>query len=102
MVDYREMYAGAGRFPGGFFKREARPSESEILTCRLVDKALRPLFRTITRNTVIQIQMISSDGENMPDALACLAASAAISVSDIHLTDQLVKSVSPALMEHRY
>ncbi len=84
MVDYREMYAAAGRFPGGFFKREARPSENEILTCRLVDRALRPLFPDdYHANTVIQIQMISSDGENMPDALACLAASAAISVSDI-------------------
>ena len=84
MVDYREMYAGAGRFPGGFFKREARPSEGEILTCRLVDRALRPLFPDdYHANTIIQIQMISSDGENMPDALACLAASAAISVSDI-------------------
>ena len=83
-VDYREKYASAGRFPGGFFKREARPSTDEILTMRLVDRALRPLFPDdYHADTQVMIALMSSDKENMPDALACLAASAAISVSDI-------------------
>jgi len=83
-VDYREKYSSTGRFPGGFLKREARPSDSEILTMRLVDRALRPLFPDGYHNeTQVMIQLISSDKEHMPDALACLAASAAIAVSDI-------------------
>lgn len=83
-VDYREKFASAGRFPGGFFKREARPSELEILTMRLVDRALRPLFpNDYHAETQVMIQLMSSDGKNLPDALTCLAASAAISVSDI-------------------
>ncbi|RLD27292.1 MAG: polyribonucleotide nucleotidyltransferase [Bacteroidetes bacterium] len=83
-VDYREKFAAAGRFPGGFFKREARPSELEILTMRLVDRALRPLFPNDYHcDTQVMIQLMSSDGKNLPDALTCLAASAAISVSDI-------------------
>ena len=83
-VDYREKFASAGRFPGGFFKREARPSELEILTMRLVDRALRPLFpNDYHADTQVMIQLMSTDGRNMPDALTCLAASAAISVSDI-------------------
>ncbi|MFK7908452.1 MAG: polyribonucleotide nucleotidyltransferase [Chitinophagales bacterium] len=83
-VDYQEKFASAGRIPGGFFKREARPSEYEILICRLVDRALRPLFPDEYYNeTQILISLISSDPEVMPDALAGLAASAAISVSDI-------------------
>lgn len=83
-VDYREKYASAGRFPGGFFKREARPSTDEILTMRLVDRALRPLFPDdYHADTQVMIALMSSDKENMPDALACLAASAALSVSDI-------------------
>ena len=83
-VDYREKYASTGRFPGGFFKREARPSDDEILTMRLVDRALRPLFpEDYHADTQVQIMLLSSDKKEMPDALACLAASAAIAVSDI-------------------
>lgn len=83
-VDYQEKYASTGKFPGGFFKREARPSENEILTARLVDRALRPLFpEDYHADTQVMISLISSDKEHLPDSLACLAASAALSVSDI-------------------
>ena len=83
-VDYREKYASTGRFPGGFFKREARPSTDEILTMRLVDRALRPLFPDDYHSeTQVMIALMSSDKENIPDALVCLAASAALAVSDI-------------------
>lgn len=83
-VDYREKFAAAGRFPGGFFKREARPSDSEVLTMRLVDRVLRPLFPDdYHAETQIMIQLMSHDDEVMPDALAGLAASAALAVSDI-------------------
>ena len=83
-VDYREKYSAAGRFPGGFFKREARPSDGEVLTMRLVDRTLRPIFPDdYHADTQVMIQLISTDKENMPDALAGLAASAAIAVSDI-------------------
>jgi polyribonucleotide nucleotidyltransferase len=83
-VDYREKYSAAGRFPGGFFRREARPSENEILIMRLVDRALRPLFPDDYHAEVqLMIQLLSYDGINNPDALCGLAASAAIAVSDI-------------------
>ena len=83
-VDYREKFASAGRYPGGFFKREARPSDGEILTMRLVDRVLRPLFPSDYHNEVqVMIQLMSNDPEVMPDALAGLAASAAIQLSDI-------------------
>ena len=83
-VDYREKFAAAGRFPGGFFKREARPSDSEVLTMRLVDRVLRPLFPDdYHAETQIMIQLMSHDDEVMPDALTGLAASAALAVSDI-------------------
>ncbi len=83
-VDYQEKYAAAGRFPGGFFKREARPSEYEILIARLVDRALRPMFPDGYRaETQVLITLISAEKNVMPDALAGLAASAALSVSDI-------------------
>lgn len=83
-VDYQEKYAAAGRFPGGFFKREARPSEHEILISRLVDRALRPMFPDGYMNeTQVLISLISLEKNTMPDALAGLAASAAIMVSDI-------------------
>ncbi len=83
-VDYKEKYAAAGRFPGGFFRREARPSESEILVMRLVDRALRPLFPDDYHAEVqLMIQLISYDGIHSPDALCGLAASSAIAVSDI-------------------
>jgi len=83
-VDYQEKYASAGRIPGNFFRREARLSEYEILVCRLVDRALRPLFPSgYMCDTQIIINMISADPEITPDAYAALAASAAIAVSDI-------------------
>ena len=83
-VDYREKFASTGKFPGGFIKREARPSETEVLTSRLIDRALRPLFPSdYHAETQVLVSLISSDQETMPDALACFAASAAITVSDI-------------------
>lgn len=83
-VDYQEKYASTGKFPGGFFKREARPSEYEILIARLVDRALRPLFPSdYHAETQMIISLISSDKTVMPDTLAALAASAALCVSDI-------------------
>lgn len=83
-LDYREKFAAAGRFPGGFFKREARPSDNEILTMRLVDRVLRPLFpKDYHAETQVMIQLMSHDENVMPDALAGLAASAALSLSDI-------------------
>ena len=83
-IDYREKFASAGRYPGGFFKREARPSDGEILTMRLVDRVLRPLFPSDYHNEVqVMIQLMSNDPEVMPDALAGLAASTAIQLSDI-------------------
>lgn len=83
-VEYKEKYASIGRFPGGFLKREARPSDYEILVCRLVDRALRPLFpEDYHADTFVTINLISADKESTPDALAGLAASAALAVSDI-------------------
>ena len=83
-VDYREKFSATGRFPGGFLKREGRPSDEEILIARLVDRALRPLFPAdFHAETVVMITLISADNETLPDALAGLAASAAIAVSDV-------------------
>lgn len=83
-VDYQEKYASMGRFPGGFFKREARPSEYEILVSRLVDRALRPLFPdNYHAETQVLITLISGEKDTAPDALAALAASSALAVSDI-------------------
>ena len=83
-VDYREKFAAAGRYPGGFMKREARPSNEEILTMRLVDRVLRPLFpKDYVFETQVMIQLMSYDNEVTPDALAGLAASTAIQLSDI-------------------
>jgi len=83
-VEYQEKYAATGRFPGGFFKREAKPSEYEILIARLVDRALRPLFPDDYHgDTQVLIYLISGDKSNMPDAYAALAASSALMVSDI-------------------
>lgn len=83
-VEYQEKYAATGRFPGGFFKREARPSEYEILIARLVDRALRPLFPDdYHAETQVTITLISGDKNESPDALAALAASSALVVSDI-------------------
>jgi len=84
MVDYKENFSATGNIPGGFLRREARPSDHEVLICRLVDRALRPLFPSdFHANTIVTLRLISSDGETMPDALVCLAASAAIQVSDV-------------------
>ena len=83
-VEYKEKFSAFGRFPGGFTKREGRASDYEILTARLVDRVLRPLFpENYHADTFVNIILFSSDGEDMPDALAGLAASAAIAVSDI-------------------
>jgi polyribonucleotide nucleotidyltransferase len=83
-VDYKEKFAAFGRFPGGFLRREGRPSDYEILISRLVDRALRPLFSdNFHAETFVNIMLCSADGENIPDALAGLAASAALAVSDI-------------------
>lgn len=83
-VEYNEKFSAGGKFPGGFFKREARPSETEILISRLVDRALRPLFPDdFHANVVVHITLISTDGTELPDALACLAASSALAVSNI-------------------
>src|SRR5437667_1875187 len=83
-VDYREKAAAAGRFPGGYFKREGRPTEKEILTSRLTDRPIRPLFPKGLYNEVqVQSIVLSADGENDPDMLSLLGASAALMVSDI-------------------
>jgi len=83
-VDYQEKFASSGRIPGGFFKREARPSEYEILISRLIDRSLRPLFPDDYHAEIqVLVYLISADGKVMPDSLAGLAASAAIAVSDI-------------------
>ncbi len=83
-VEYKEKYSSAGRFPGGFLKREGRASDYEILTSRLIDRVLRPLFPdNYHADTFVTVTMYSSDGKDMPDALAGLAASAALAVSDI-------------------
>src|SRR5580765_7267234 len=87
-VDYQEKFASAGRIPGSFFKREARLNDYEILTSRLVDRALRPLFpEDYLCDVQVLISLVSSDTEVMPDALACLAASAALAVSDIPIKE---------------
>jgi len=87
-VDYQEKFASAGRIPGSFFKREARLNDYEILTSRLIDRALRPLFPDDYLCEVqVLVSLISSDEEVMPDALACLAASAALAVSDIPIQE---------------
>src|SRR2546423_9622426 len=83
-VDYREKAAAAGRFPGGYFKREGRPTEKEILTCRMIDRPIRPLFPKGWYNEVqVQSIVLSADGENDPDMMGLVGASAALIVSDI-------------------
>src|SRR5436189_4585701 len=83
-VDYREKAAAAGKFPGGYFKREGRPTEKEILTSRPIDRPIRPIFPKGWYNEVqVQCLVLSADGENDPDMIALLGASAALSVSDI-------------------
>ncbi|MBC7126060.1 MAG: polyribonucleotide nucleotidyltransferase, partial [Bacteroidales bacterium] len=83
-VEYKEKFAASGRFPGGFLKRESKPSDYEILVARLVDRALRPLFPDdYHAETFVTVNLISAEKEIMPDALAGLAASAALAVSDV-------------------
>ncbi|HOS46589.1 MAG TPA: polyribonucleotide nucleotidyltransferase [Paludibacter sp.] len=83
-VEYKEKFAAFGRFPGGFLRREGRPSDYEILVSRLVDRALRPLFPDdFHAETFVNVMLVSADGKDMPDALAGLAASAALAVSDV-------------------
>ncbi|SUX45876.1 Polyribonucleotide nucleotidyltransferase [Chryseobacterium indoltheticum] len=83
-VDYREKFYAGGKIPGNFFRREARPSDQEILTMRLVDRVLRPLFpEDFHAEVQVMISLISYDGESIPDDLAGLAASAAIAITDI-------------------
>lgn len=87
-VDYQEKFGSAGRIPGSFFKREARLNDYEILTSRLIDRALRPLFpEDYFCDVQVLVSLISSDTEIMPDSLACLAASAALAVSDIPIQE---------------
>lgn len=87
-VDYQEKFASAGRVPGSFFKREARLNDYEILTSRLIDRALRPLFpEDYLCDVQVLISLISSDAEVLPDSLACLAASSALAVSDIPIKE---------------
>src|SRR6195256_1105877 len=87
-VDYQEKFASAGRIPGSFFKREGRLNDYEILTSRLIDRALRPLFpEDYLCDVQVLISLVSSDAEVMPDALACLAASAVLAVSDIPIKE---------------
>lgn len=101
-VDYRENYAAAGRFPGGFFKREARPSEHEILISRLIDRALRPLFPDDYHSeTQVLVTLISLGKDDSPDALAALAASSALTVSDIPFHGP-ISEVRVALIEGNF
>ena len=89
-VDYQEKFASAGRIPGSFFKRESRLNDYEVLTSRLIDRALRPLFpEDYFCDVQVLVTLISSDGEIMPDALAGLAASAALAVSDIPIKEAI-------------
>ncbi len=101
-VDYQEKFASAGRIPGSFFKREARLNDYEILTSRLVDRALRPLFpEDYLCDVQVLISLISSDVEVLPDALACLAASAALAVSDIPIKE-IISEVRIARVDGKF
>jgi polyribonucleotide nucleotidyltransferase len=101
-VDYMEKFSSAGRIPGSFFKREGRLNDYEILTSRLIDRALRPLFpEDYYCEVQVIITLISSDGEVMPDALACLAASAALAVSDIPIKE-IISEVRIAKIEGNF
>lgn len=101
-VDYQEKFASAGRIPGSFFKREARLNDYEILTSRLIDRALRPLFpEDYFCDVQVLISLISSDIEVLPDAYACLAASAALAVSDIPIKE-IISEVRVARVEGQF
>jgi polyribonucleotide nucleotidyltransferase len=101
-VDYREQYSAAGRFPGGFTKREGKASDSEILTSRLVDRVLRPLFPADYHCEVyVQVMLLSADSVDQPDALAGFAASAAMACSDIPF-DYAISEVRVARINGEY
>ena len=101
-VDYQEKFASAGRIPGSFFKREARLNDYEILTSRLIDRALRPLFpEDYLCDVQVLVTLVSSDAEVMPDALACLAASAALAVSDIPV-QEIISEVRVARIDGKF
>lgn len=101
-VDYQEKFASAGRIPGSFFKREARLNDYEILTSRLIDRALRPLFpEDYLCEVQVLVTLISSDPEVMPDALACLAASAALAVSDVPI-QEIISEVRVARIDGEF
>ncbi|MDE3143815.1 MAG: polyribonucleotide nucleotidyltransferase [Bacteroidota bacterium] len=101
-VDYQEKFASAGRIPGSFFKREARLNDYEILTSRLIDRALRPLFpEDYLCDVQVLISLVSSDPEILPDALACLAASAALAVSDIPIKE-IISEVRIARIDGKF
>ena len=101
-VDYQEKFASAGRIPGSFFKREARLNDYEVLTSRLIDRALRPLFPDDYYCDVqVLISLVSSDEQVMPDALACLAASAALAVSDIPV-QEIISEVRVARVDGKF
>lgn len=101
-VDYQEKFASAGRIPGSFFKREAKLNDYEVLTSRLIDRALRPLFpEDYFCDVQVLVTLVSSDPEIMPDALACLAASAALAVSDIPIKE-IISEVRIARIEGQF
>jgi polyribonucleotide nucleotidyltransferase len=102
VVDYMEKFASAGRIPGSFFKREAKLNDYEVLTSRLIDRALRPLFpENYFCDVQVLVTLISSDPEVMPDALACLAASAALAVSDVPIKE-IISEVRIARVEGNF
>ncbi|WP_225974398.1 hypothetical protein [Arachidicoccus ginsenosidivorans] len=101
-VDYQEKFSSAGRIPGSFFKREARLNDYEVLTSRLIDRALRPLFpEDYLCDVQVLISLVSSDDEVLPDALACLAASAALAVSDIPIKE-IISEVRVARIDGKF
>ncbi|MFM7645501.1 MAG: polyribonucleotide nucleotidyltransferase [Sphingomonadales bacterium] len=101
-VDYQEKFAAAGRIPGSFFKREAKLNDYEVLTSRLIDRALRPLFpEDYFCDVQVLVTLVSSDSEVMPDALACLAASAALAVSDIPIKE-IISEVRVSRVEGQF
>src|SRR6201989_1205377 len=101
-VDYMEKFASAGRIPGSFFKREGKLSDYEVLISRLIDRALRPLFPDdYFCDVQVLVTLISSDPEVMPDALACLAASAALAVSDVPI-QEIISEVRIARINGEY
>src|SRR3954454_8507950 len=101
-VDYQEKFASAGRIPGSFFKRESRLNDYEVLTSRLIDRALRPLFpEDYFCDVQVLVTLISSDAEVMPDALACLAASGALAVSTIPIKE-IISEVRVSRIDGKY